>query len=304
MESERTEEYLEAIYKRQIIKTPVSTSALAEDLKVSQPAVTDMLRHLKNAGLIDYRTSKGTVLTDIGTKRALKIIRKHRLWERFLTDILHVKWDKVHEEACKLEHVTSPEIENGLAGILGDVTTCPHGQPIPTKSGLIKKEDAKPLSSFKPLQQVCILAISNENPEFLREIDKVGIQIKTVIKILKRRMDGDFDVEIAKKRVRLSKEISEVLLAKPATLKKLREVEDEILLSKLGSGKSGIIKSYIGKRSTLGRYLSLGFTPGSVIKMLKNYNSGPVLVKIHDTDIAIGQELADKIIINRIEATC
>ena len=96
MESERTEEYLEAIYKRLRKETPVSTSSLAVDLGVSQPAVTDMLRHLEDKGLIDYKTSKGAVLTQSGEERALAVIRRHRLWERFLTDVLGMKWDKVH----------------------------------------------------------------------------------------------------------------------------------------------------------------------------------------------------------------
>ncbi len=91
MDSERIEEYLEAIYKEQSKEAPVSTSFLARDLGVSQPAVTDMLRNLESRGLIDYKSTKGATLTNLGMKRALRVIRRHRLWERFLTDVLGTK---------------------------------------------------------------------------------------------------------------------------------------------------------------------------------------------------------------------
>ncbi len=87
MKNERTEEYLEAIYKRQSKKLPVTTSSLAEDLKVSPPAVSDMLHHLDKQGFIAYKPNKGATLTALGSEKALGIVRRHRLWERFLTDI-------------------------------------------------------------------------------------------------------------------------------------------------------------------------------------------------------------------------
>ena len=107
MKSERTEEYLEAICKRQETENPVSTSSLAADLAVSLPAVTDMMRRLEVNGLIDYSHNKGASLTKEGERIALSVIRRHRLWERFLVDILGLRWDEVHDEACRLEHALS-----------------------------------------------------------------------------------------------------------------------------------------------------------------------------------------------------
>ena len=181
MESERTEEYLEAIYKRQGKENPVSTSSLAADLGVSQPAVTDMLRTLENKELINYKVSRGAALTRSGEERALAVIRRHRLWERFLTDVLGMKWDKVHEEACRLEHVTSPDIEKGLSGILGDIDTCPHGHSIPDEKGNIKPEKTTLISEFRPLQKVRILAVDNEDPRLLRRIEKLGLRPGAVV---------------------------------------------------------------------------------------------------------------------------
>jgi DtxR family transcriptional regulator, Mn-dependent transcriptional regulator len=299
MESERTEEYLEALYKRQRKETPVSTSSLAADLGVSQPAVTDMLRNLEGKGLIDYKTSKGAVLTQSGEERALAVIRRHRLWERFLTDVLGMKWDKVHEEACRLEHATSPDIEKGISDILGEVDTCPHGHAIPDEKGKIKQEKSTVLSEFHAHQQVRILAVDNEDPKVLRIIEKQGLKPGAVVTILKRNKDGSLEIEHGKEKLALSEATASILTAERAVAEVQIQAEQEIPLGKLAQGESAIIKCYGGGRDSMGRCLSLGFTPGSAIKMIENYNRGPVLVKVHDTEVAIGRQLAEKISVVR-----
>ena len=301
MDSERTEEYLEAIYKEQSKGGSASTSFLARDLGVSQPAVTDMLKNLESKGLIDYQSSKGATLTDLGVERALGVIRRHRLWERFLTDVLGMKWDKVHEVACKLEHLDVPEVEERLAVILGDADTCPHGHSIPDQKGNVKEEKTLPLTSFQPLQRVNILAIDEGNSELLRDIEEKGLKPQVVVKILKKNEGGSLDLEAGKKRIRLSAKLAAVLLAEPVAIHQSEIIKDEMPLSKLTAGNSGVLKEYMGGRGMLGRCLSLGFTPGSVIKMLENFNSGPVLVKVHDTEIALGRGLAEQIIVTRNE---
>jgi ferrous iron transport protein A len=99
----------------------------------------------------------------------------------------------------------------------------------------------------------------------------------------------------------LNARLAAALLAEPVTTDKSNVVKEETTLSKLDAGHSGILKEYTGERNLLGRCLSLGFTPGSVVKMLENYNSGPVLVKVHDTAVALGRDLADHITITRNE---
>ena len=295
MDSERTEEYLEAIYKEQTKGDSASTSFLARDLGVSQPAVTDMLKNLENKGLIDYKSSKGATLTDIGVERALGVIRRHRLWERFLTDVLGMKWDKVHEVACKLEHLDVPEVEERLAVILGDTNTCPHGHSIPDKQGNIKQEKAVPLSRFHALQRVNIVAIEEGDSRLLGAIERKGLKPQVVVTILKKNEDGSLELEAGKKKLRIKADLATVLLAEPATIRQPGAVKEETTLSKLIAGHSGILKEYTGERNLLGRCLSLGFTPGSVVKMLENFHSGPVLVRVHDTEIALGRDLADHI---------
>ncbi|MFH0769441.1 MAG: metal-dependent transcriptional regulator [Chloroflexota bacterium] len=304
MDSERVEEYLEAIYKIQKIETPVSTSALAKDLGVSLPAVTDMLRRLESEGFIEYKPNKGSMLTSTGNERAISIVRRHRLWERFLTDILGVKWDKVHREACRLEHATSPETEKKLASLLGNVDTCPHGYPIPDKKGNIKTQELLPLSEFAPGQSACIEIVAKETPHLLRDIDKLGLKPKTLVTVEKKNSDGSIELKLDGQRRWLKRETAALLLAKPISPEAKTSEVEEILIAKLPTGESGIVKSYSGGRGMLGRCLSMGFTPGSLVKMLRNFGSGPVLVKVHDTEVALGRGIAEKIVLTRSKGVC
>ena len=103
------------------------------------------------------------------------------------------------------------------------------------------------------------------------------------------------------KIIRINSNLAGILLAEPVTIDHPSVIQEDTPLSKLGAGNSGVLKEYTGERNLLGRCLSLGFTPGSVVKMLENYNSGPVLVKVHDTAIALGRDLAEHITVTRNE---
>jgi DtxR family Mn-dependent transcriptional regulator len=299
MESARTEEYLEAIYKRQKNEKMASTSVLAKDLGVSLPAVTDMLRRLESEGLIEYVANKGAALTADGNERAISVVRRHRLWERFLTDILGLKWNRVHNEACRLEHATSPETEEKLASLLGNVDTCPHGQPIPDKNGNIKEQPVVPISEFEPGQSARIEVIAEETSPLLSDIDKLGLKPKTIVTVEKKDSDGSIELQAGGERRWLKKETAALLLAQPVSAQEKTNEVEEIAITRLASGETGIMKSYTGGRGMLGRCLSMGFTPGSRVKMVKNFGSGPVLVKVHDTEVALGRGVAEKIVVTR-----
>jgi DtxR family transcriptional regulator, Mn-dependent transcriptional regulator len=297
MESERIEEYLEAIYKEQEKETPVSTSALARDLKVSLPAVTDMLRRLESEGFIEYTANKGATLTSEGNKKALSVVRRHRLWERFLTDILGIKWDRVHEEACRLEHATSPETEKKLASLLGNVDTCPHGYPIPGPDGNMKEQELVPLSDLGPGQSACIETIAEETPKLLREIARLGLKPKTVVTIESRNDDGSVLLKTGSEQRTVRKETASLLLARQISGEP--DSPEELPVSGLGAGESGIVKSCAGDPGAMGRCLAMGVTPGSNVKMVRNFGSGPVLIKVHDAELALGREIAGKIVVTR-----
>lgn len=299
MRSERVEEYLEAISKRQRTETPVSTSSLAADLGVSLPAVTDMMQRLAAEGLIEYEPNKGAMLTAEGSRAAMTTIRRHRLWERFLTDILGLKWDKVHEEACRLEHATSPETEDRLASLIGQTDTCPHGHPIPDKDGNIRDQDVGPLSEFEPGQKVCISAIGKETPGLLRKVEKWGLKPGAVVSIESKDSEGSMELKLDDRELVLKKDSAADLLVKPVGAEEKTAKEEEIPISGLRAGESGVVRSYAGGRGMLGRCLSMGFTPGSPVRMIENYGRGPILVSVCDTEVALGREIAGRIMVTR-----
>jgi DtxR family Mn-dependent transcriptional regulator len=170
----RIEEYLESIYKLQQVQHPVSTSRLAEHLKLSPPSVSEMVKKLANRGLVSH-TGKGVCLTEEGNSIAKRVIRRHRLSERLLTDILGLKWDEVHDEACRLEHAISPEIEERIAESLGNPRTCPHGHPIPDKDGKLVKERVRSLSELKASEKGIIVSVFEEDPKMLKYLASLGL---------------------------------------------------------------------------------------------------------------------------------
>ncbi|MDD5473075.1 MAG: metal-dependent transcriptional regulator [Candidatus Methanoperedens sp.] len=181
-DTSRIEEYLESIYKLQQEQHPVSTSRLAEHLKLSPPSVSEMIKKLVHKGLVN-QIEKGVCLTEEGNKMAKKVIRRHRLSERLLTDILGFKWDEVHDEACRLEHAISTEMEDRIAASLGNPRTCPHGHPIPDKDGVFIKEIVKPLSELKAMDKGIIVSVFEEDPKMLQYLASLGLIPDVCVKV-------------------------------------------------------------------------------------------------------------------------
>ncbi len=132
---EATEEYLEAIYRLEREGSGVTTSGLASELGVSAASVSGMLKKLAADGYIDHQSRGEARLTPKGLVIGAQVVRRHRLAERLLTDVLGMGWDEVDAEACKLEHAISARVEERLIDVLGDPQTCPHGHPIPPADG-------------------------------------------------------------------------------------------------------------------------------------------------------------------------
>ena len=146
MTTSNVEEYLEAIYSFEEEHKPATTTEMANRLRVSAPSVTEMLQRLAKKGYVLYEPYKSVTLTDEGRRVAKKILRKHRLLELFLHSLLNIRRDRVHEQACEMEHVLSDEAENGLYRILGQPDKCPDGKPIP-----ISDKDQKDRATYEPL---------------------------------------------------------------------------------------------------------------------------------------------------------
>jgi len=128
------EEYLEAIHELEEEGTPVIQARLAERLEHSAPSVSEMIRRLRNEGYLEP-AGRAVRLTGKGRSLAESVVRKHRLAERLLTDVIGLPWNKAHLEACRWEHVISDEVEERLVELLEHPTTCPHGNPIPGAGG-------------------------------------------------------------------------------------------------------------------------------------------------------------------------
>lgn len=174
MSSRAVEEYLEALYKLSEAG-PVCQARLAESLGLSQAATAGMVKKLVLNKLASREKTGSIALTKSGEKAALETIRKHRLSERFLTDILGLPWEKAHEEACKFEHVLSPEVEDGLDRLLNNPKSCPHGYPIPDKDGVITSLPTKPLSDLGVAEKAVIALVSEDDPELLKYLASLGL---------------------------------------------------------------------------------------------------------------------------------
>lgn len=155
------EEYSETIFELEEDGIDVIQARIAERLEVSRPAVSEMVKRMSNEGLVET-SGDGTIgLTAEGRSLATTIVRRHRIAERFLTDILHLGWAEAHHEAGKWEHVISPVVEKALMQVLDDPTTCPHGNPIPG-TGYARPDSARPLSEVATDQEFTVERIPEE----------------------------------------------------------------------------------------------------------------------------------------------
>lgn len=197
MLSEQVENYLKGIYELQSGPGKVSTSLLSERLGVSSASVTEMIQRLADENMVDYTPYRGVALTPEGQQQALRIVRRHRLWELFLVEVLGFSWDEIHDEAERLEHFTSERLEQRIDALLGHPRIDPHGHVIPSPDGLISSE-AHPLLADAPAgSAVTVARVSDTNPEILQYLSKLGIGIGTSIDVVERiSFDGSLRVRV------------------------------------------------------------------------------------------------------------
>ncbi len=203
------EEYLEAIYKLQRKEHPVRISRLAGALGVAPATVTEMTKRLDADGLVNRSEGIGVCLTANGRDAALAIVRKHRLVERFLTDVLGLPWDKVHEEACLYEHVVSPDVEASLEKLLDGPATCPHGFPIPDKDGRVVEPDSQPLAELPAGSRVRIVAVDEDDASMLSYLASLGLMPGVELGVLEvAPFSGPLLVQVKGARYALGREVA------------------------------------------------------------------------------------------------
>jgi len=186
MTSEAVEDYLRAIFEIENRIGIAPTSELAESLDVKPPSVTEMIKRLVDMKLVTREPYRGVTLTEDGRRRALKLIRLHRLIELYLYKILNVGWEKVHDEAHRLEHVISDEVAEKMDEALGYPEFDPHGSPIPSIDGSIGERDSVELSAVSAGMTVHIDEVSDRDSDLLGFLGERGILPGTVLEVVAR----------------------------------------------------------------------------------------------------------------------
>lgn len=202
--SESEENYIKSIYNLQEKTEKVNTNSLAKYLNTSAASITDMLKKLKLKKLLEYKKYYGFRLNESGKKEALKIIRRHRLWEFFLVAKLGMEWEKVHDIAEELEHVSSTELIEKLDHYLGKPKIDPHGDPIPDDKGNMPVLKQIALNDLQLKHYAVVSSVSNQSPEMIEMLNHYNIGIGSQIKVLKSfGFDGSLEIKLARKPERI-----------------------------------------------------------------------------------------------------
>jgi DtxR family Mn-dependent transcriptional regulator len=226
MTSEQLEEYLESILDIETMDGIAKTSAIAKCLKVAPASVTEALQVLSEKGFVHYEPYKGATLTDLGREMAQKVKRRHRLLEVFLTDILHINRDNVHDEACKMEHTLSDETECALCKLLKAPARCPHGSLIEAcnrkvescsaclegeepVSACTRDEPLIPVTSLTPGQKGTIAFIRGDNGVVQRLTD-LGLTLRTEIQLIRKApLLGPVEIGVRKTKLAIDHAIAD-----------------------------------------------------------------------------------------------
>jgi DtxR family Mn-dependent transcriptional regulator len=205
------EEYCECIYELAEDDLEVIQARIAERLQVSRPAVSEMMKRLEAEGLVT--SGSGIQLTPKGRRLAERVVRRHRLAERFLTDILQLSWAEAHHEAGKWEHVISESVEVAMSKVLGDPTTCPHGNPIPGSD--YQEPDAGPLAEIPVGGPFTVRRITEElefTPGLLEFLEESEIQPGRTGEVTASSPDGTMTVQVGSRFIGVGAFASESIL--------------------------------------------------------------------------------------------
>jgi DtxR family Mn-dependent transcriptional regulator len=229
MPSEQVEEYLETIYDIAGKDGAARTTAIAKCLNLAPASVTEALQHMAENGLVVYEPYKGVTLTKQGLEIATKIKRRHRLLEVFLTDILHIKQEKVHAEACKMEHAISDETENALCRMLNSPARCPHGSPIsPCNKDVRSCEECDlapgrmrhryhgghgpnivPITDLVPREKGVIAFIRGDK-KVVQRLSDLGLTLRTEVEMLRKApMNGPIEVCVRRTNLAIARDIAD-----------------------------------------------------------------------------------------------
>jgi DtxR family Mn-dependent transcriptional regulator len=203
--TEAEEEYLQTIYWLEEAQLPITGANVARAMQVSAPTVHEMVGRLESDGYITRNADKSLEFTPSGREHAADVVKRHRLIERFLTDVLGIPWDEVHEEAERLEHAMSPVLQERMLAAIGDARTCPHGHPI-----VGEREFGVPLADVEEGARVLVLRFENEAEDLLHYLMDSGIH--PGFKGTVASSDGDdVTIEGAEKSATITRSVAETV---------------------------------------------------------------------------------------------
>ncbi|HEX4208134.1 MAG TPA: metal-dependent transcriptional regulator [Ktedonobacteraceae bacterium] len=217
--SPRISDCLKVIYAMQERGYKVTTSAVSERLGVSDATVTTLFKDFATAGWAEHMPYRGVRLTELGVRKAMEVIRHHRLLELYLARELNYSWDQVHAEADKLEHVISEEFEARLDALLGYPTADPHGDPIPSKEGVLPFQEGMSLLELQPGQVAHVMRVNDQDSEKLRYLGQLGLYPSARLELLERApFGGPLRIRVGEEPVRaeqmLGAELAESIIVK------------------------------------------------------------------------------------------
>jgi DtxR family transcriptional regulator, Mn-dependent transcriptional regulator len=194
----------------------VAVARLAERLSVTNVSANEMVRRLGEQGLVSHKPYKGVTLTKKGRGVASNVLRRQRLWERFLHDHLKIEWAQVYEYACSLEHATAPEVTEALAAFLGHPEICPRGNPIPAEDGSFEPLGGILLSEVEVGATVHVLAVNATATDVLKYLQERNILPGRELEILEAApMQGPLTLRVEKKEVALGLSLAEFVIVEP-----------------------------------------------------------------------------------------
>jgi DtxR family Mn-dependent transcriptional regulator len=213
MHSQAVEDYLKTIYEIQREQGKVATTVLAERLGVAPASVTGMIKKLAAMKLAVHEPYQGVVLSQAGEKIAVEVLRHHRLIELFLAETLGIPWDQVHEEAHRIEHVISDYLADRIDTALGHPSTDPHGAPIPTRDGVIKRPPSLRLLDLEPGQSGVITEVYDNDSALLRYLGELGLYPKVEVTLVAvAPFDGPLTVRVGDTNHALGREAANQIL--------------------------------------------------------------------------------------------
>lgn len=216
MPTPAVQDYLKAIFQLAEGDSAVGTSAIAERLGVAPGSVTGMIKRLGEQGLVAHERYQGARLTEQGRREAIRMIRRHRVLELFLVEVLGYTWDQVHAEAELLEHAVSDGLINRMAAVLGDPDADPHGHPIPSPTGKLADEELPTLAELEPGCVATLRRVSDEDAEALRYLARLNLIPGAELEVLERTpLRGPLRVRVGETEEMVGMELAERLRVEP-----------------------------------------------------------------------------------------